>query len=314
MVREALAGTGPRDARARHALEDAEEEAIAQRGEPRRLRGPLHAQQVGRDPHARDRGEILRPCAIPALLTSAEDLRSDPDAGTDPEGPGPGRSVHVVGRQAQEVDPPLVDEQGDPPHRADAVYVQGHSVASREPPDLADRLDRTDLPAGRRQRNEARLGADRLTDSGGIDSPLGVHPDVRHRMPALLQIAAGVKDGDMLDGGGHDVTAGSLLGRSAHGEVVGLGGAGGEDDPGRAGPHEPGNLGAGSAQGRARLDSKRMRGRRVSDTPLEEGPHEREDARVDRGESTVVEVDPQGVQVLRMRKRNTGPFRSAATS
>src|SRR5262245_41591510 len=223
VVREPPAGAGARDADARHALEGAEQEVIAQGRQPRRLGRSLRAQQVGGDAHTRDGRQVLHPRAMTSLLTPAEDLRGDADAGPHPEGAGARRSVHVVAGQAQEIDAPVVDEQRGSPDRADAVDVEQHAPAPRLARHISNRLDRSDLAARRDERDEARIRANRVSDGRGIDAPFHVDADVGHRMPAPLEVAAGVEDGHMLDGRGHEVTPGRLVRRSPHREIIGLG-------------------------------------------------------------------------------------------
>src|SRR3989454_12555028 len=76
-------------------------------------------------------------------------------------------------------------------------------------------------------------------------------------------------------------------------QVVGLGGAGGEDHAGRRGANQTGELGPGAVEGGARFEPQRVGRRRVAHPALEERPHDRDDPRVDRGKRRVVEIDPR---------------------
>jgi hypothetical protein len=275
VVRESLAGAGARDARPRDPLEHADDEAVAQVGQPRCLRWPLHSQEIGRHAHARDGRQILGSRPLTRLLSSTQDLRHDPNRRTDPEGPRPGRAIHIIGGDGQKVNATLVDEERNPTDGANGIDVQGHPAPATYPPDLADRLDRADFSIGRHDRDESRVRSDRPGDGRGINPPFGVHPEVRNRVPTLLQISTGVQHGEVLDGGGHDVTSWCVLRRASDGEVVGLSGARGEDDASGGGADEPCDLRAGSLDRRARLDPEGVRCCRVAYAALEKGAHDR---------------------------------------
>ena len=77
-------------------------------------------------------------------------------------------------------------------------------------------------------------------------------------------------------------------------EVIGLGGARREDDAGCPAAHQPGHLGAGGFERLTGLESERVGRGRIADAGLEEGPHDVENARINRREPRVVEVYPVG--------------------
>ena len=81
---------------------------------------------------------------------------------------------------------------------------------------------------------------------------------------------------------------------AADGEVVGLSGAGGEDDARDGTTHEPSDLGTGRFERLAGFGAKGMWRGRIADAGLEEGTHHGKDARVDRGEASVIEIDAVG--------------------
>src|SRR5262249_20951965 len=81
--------------------------------------------------------------------------------------------------------------------------------------------------------------------------------------------------------------------QSLDGEVVGLGGAGGEDHSSRGGADQAGELGAGAVERGARFEAQGGGRRRGADAALGEGPHDGKGTWGDRGERSVVEVDPR---------------------
>src|SRR5439155_4148061 len=114
----------------------------------------LGAREVGGHAHTDDRRQVLRPRPIAALLAAADDDGAELDLCARPERAGTGRAVEVVGGEREEVDGEVVDGERHAPGRADGVDVEWLAARARDASDLAQRLQRADLPVGRYLRHE----------------------------------------------------------------------------------------------------------------------------------------------------------------
>src|SRR5439155_1083599 len=122
-------------------------------GRPLRPRRPCSSGH----PHPDNRGQVLRAGAVAALLPAAQEDGSEAHAGTYPEGPRARRPVDVVARHGDEVESQDLAGQRNAPDRAHRVDVQWHARAARDSRDLADRLKRPHLSAGRADGDEGRV-------------------------------------------------------------------------------------------------------------------------------------------------------------
>ena len=247
-MREPRRAASARQACLRDLLKKPRQQPVAQPGEARRLARDLDAREIGRDAHAGDRRQILGAGPIAALLSAADGDRGELDGGPHPEGAGPRRPVQVVGRERQQVDVAVVDEERHAPGGADRVDVERHAAPTGAPTDLPDRLDGADLAVGRHDRDEHRVVADRPRHRVRVDAPVAVDTHVGDGPSPLLEVAARVDQRNVLDRGGDDVPAGGALGQALDGEVVRLGGAGGEDHPRRRPREQPRHLGSSPVQ------------------------------------------------------------------
>jgi hypothetical protein len=127
-------------------------------------------------------------------------------------------------------------------------------------------------------------------DRARVHAPVGIDADVGHVPAALLEIAARVEDGDVLDRGRDDVATRRTFGEASYGEVVGLGGRAGEDYAGRDTPDESRDLRARAVERGAGFETERVGRGRVAGAAFEEGAHDGEDARIDGREAGVVQI------------------------
>jgi hypothetical protein len=291
-MRQASGAAGAGEPRAADALEQTLQQPVAQRRQARDLAGALVAREVGGHAHADDRRQVLGAGAKARLLPAAQDDRGQANLGPHPERAGTRRPVEIVRGHREQIDHRVVHRKRQPPDDADAVHVKGHALTPGQPADLAQRLQRADLAVGRHDRDERRVGPQGAADGIGIDHTFAVHRQPRHAPALLLEVTARIADRDVLDGGGQHVAAGGPRRHAADGQVVGLGGAGGEDHAGRGSAHQPGDLGSRPIQGRPGLQPQGVQGGGVAHAPLQEWTHEGHHAGVDRREPGVVEIDP----------------------
>ena len=100
-------------------------------------------------------------------------------------------------------------------------------------------------------RDQNRLVRDGLPQHVEIDQAVAFDRQVGDAVAVLFELLAGIENGFVLGGRGDDVVAffGIHLGHAFDGEVVGLGGAAGEDDFAGRGADEVGDLFAGFVYG-----------------------------------------------------------------
>src|SRR5262245_1336369 len=103
-------------------------------------------------------------------------------------------------------------------HRLRRVAVEPHAPLAATPSDLGDRLKGADFIVGRHDADESGRFSDRSGDIGRIDKTIRVDTE-------YVAIASYIEDGPMFRRHRDDGTA-----RSLDREVVGLGGAAGEND------------------------------------------------------------------------------------
>src|SRR6266567_8573231 len=200
VVRETLRGS-PREAAARDGKQEPLDEPVTQCLEPRRLAvESLGADELSGHPHPDHRGQVLRAGAVAALLPAAQEDGSEAHAGAYPEGPRARRPVDIVARHGDEVESQDLAGQRNAPDRAHRVDVQWHARAARDSGDLADRLKRPHLRAGRADGDEGRVRAKRPTQAVRVHAPLRVDGQEGDGGPTLLELAAGIEYRHVLDG------------------------------------------------------------------------------------------------------------------
>lgn len=165
---------------------------------------------------------------------------------------------------------------------------------STDLPDFFDWLDHPNLVVHRHDGDEPGVGPDGGSERIEVDDAVGVNGEVGDVEALLLEITAGVEDALVLRLGGDDVAL--LLFIEVHdaldGDVVGLGGAGGEDDFLGGGVDEGGDLGAGALDGVVGLPAVEVgAGVGVAEAGEVVGEHGVEDTGVDGGGGLHVEVE-----------------------
>ena len=160
--------------------------------------------------------------------------------------------------------------------------------------DLRDGLQDADLVVGRHDGNQNRLvgnGAAKIVEVDQAIFPDRKNADLK---AVLFQALATVPDGLVLGGQADNVVPllPIHLGHALEGQVVGLGGAGGEDDLLGRCVDQIGNLAAGFIDSLFRLPAKLMiAARRVAIHLGKERQHLLEDSRVHRRRSMVIHIN-----------------------
>src|SRR6266581_6849669 len=85
---------------------------------------------------------ILGAGALTPLLTAALQLRQHRGAATHVKSANPLRSVQLMPRERQEIDPNLVDVHLERAARLNCISVKDHASAREQPANLGQRLDR----------------------------------------------------------------------------------------------------------------------------------------------------------------------------
>ncbi len=248
---------------------------------------------LARLPEADDLEDVLRPGAPPGLVRGAVEEAGELDAGADEERPDALRRVELVPGQREEVDAEDPDVDGHLPDRLRGVGVDEDALLVREAGDLREVLDRPDLVVGVHDRDEDRLGRQRLRDVARVDAPRPVHRDAGDPEALLLEDGARLEDGRVLDGRGDDVAP--LRPEEARDAVedgvVPLRPPAREDDLLGPRAEERGDLAPRGFDGGARLRAAGVAARGVPEVRREVREHRLGDFRVRGRRGVVVEVD-----------------------
>ena len=142
------------------------------------------------------------------------------------------RSIKLVRGNRRDVDVVLNHVER---HLADSLHriaVKQHAALVAQRADLANGLQHANLVVRRHDRDENRLVVHRALQVVEIDAAVLLHRQIGHAEAMLLQPLAAVEHRLVLGRLGDDVVAllAIHLGDALDGEVVALGGAGGEDD------------------------------------------------------------------------------------
>lgn len=167
-------------------------------------------------------------------------------------------------------------------------------MAAGDGADLGEWLDRADLVVGVHHRHQDSACGDGLLDLGGVDAADAVDGQVGDGKASLLELGAGGQHRLVLNRRGDQVVAAGAQrhGGAGDGEVVALGGAGGEHDLLLcAGAKEPAEPLAGRADGGGGLLAVAVRAGGVAEHGGEVGQHRPERAGVKGGGGLVVQVD-----------------------
>ena len=188
------------------------------------------------------------------------------------------------------------DVDGDLADGLDGVGVEDDALFVAERADFLDRLDDADFVVGVHDRDEDGLVVHGALEVFDVDEAVALHGEIGDAEALLFELLAGVEDGLVLGDFGDDVVAALAvhLGDALDGEVVGLGGAGGEDDFLGGAADERGDLLACLVDGLLGFPAEAVIARSgVAEDAGEVGHHGFEHARVERGGGVVVHVDGQ---------------------
>lgn len=118
-------------------------------------------------------------------------------------------------------------------------------------PNFVNWLNNPNLVIHHHDGNQTRIGTNRGPELTHVNQPVFLDGEIRDLVTLLLEVAARIEDTLVLRLGGDDVALGrpEEVKEAFDGDVVGLGGAGGEDDFLRGGVDEGGDLGAGGFDG-----------------------------------------------------------------
>ena len=210
-------------------------EAVPQPLESFSFPGHLPATEFAGHSEPDDPRHVQGSAAQSALVSSAVDLGGDPDArppAADVERPDALRPVHLVRRQAEQVDAHLLHVQGNLSDRLGGVRVKEDPALFADRPDLPKGLKRPDLVVGGHDRDQDSPVRDRLQDLLRGHPAVTVHRQAGDPASATLQGFADIQDGFVLRVLGDDVVPAFPveLGDARERQVVRFGGPAGEDD------------------------------------------------------------------------------------
>ncbi len=193
-----------------------------------------------------------------------------------------------------QVDVVLVHVDRNLADRLHAIGVEQDALLAADLADLGHRLNHADLVVGVHDGDENRLVGDRFPQHVEIDQPVALHRQIGHAIAELFELLAGIENRLVLGGGGNDVVAffGIHLGHALDREVVGFGGAAGEDDFAGGGADEIGDLLARFIHGLLGLPAEFViAAGGVTEVFGEVGQHRVEDARVHPRRRVIVEIN-----------------------
>ena len=228
----------------------------------------------------------------------------------------------------------LMTLNGHLAHGLHGVGVEDDALLVADLADLADGLQDADFVVGGHDGDEDGLVVDGALQVFDIDEAVSLYRQIGDAIAVLFEALAGVEDGLVLGDLGDDVVAALAvhLGDALDGEVVALGGAGGEDDLLGGGADELGDLLAGDLDGLLGLPAEGVvAAGGVAELGGEVGHHRFEHAGVERAGGVIVHVDRQGnagghfnvacncthpgsPSLLRLRKRRSGKIASFKAS
>ena len=171
------------------------------------------------------------------------------------------RPVNLVRGDRREVDPRLLEINRHLANRLHRVGVEHDSFFFRDLADLGNRMKRADLVVGPHDRDEHGLVGDRVAHRVRIDHPVLVDRQIGHcRLAGTLERAATVEHGLVLGDATDDVVALIFvkLDDALDCQVVGLGGAAGENNFLGLGADQRGDLVARATDGLFRFPSEAM--------------------------------------------------------
>ena len=234
-------------------------ETVAQGSEAEAFGGHFLGGDFAGLAEADDAGDVESAGTETALMSPAVHLLGERDAGwaaTDPESADAFGPVDFVSGEGQQVDGAAGDVDGEFAHGLGRVGVKEDAVFAAERADFADGLQGANFIVGRHDGDEERPGVfDGAAEIVEADAAFGIDREDGDAAALLRQPCTGIEDGFVLGGLGDDVDGTPRIGSASgfnsalDGEVVALGGAGGEDDFFGRSAEEAGDLSASGFDG-----------------------------------------------------------------
>ena len=191
--------------------------------------------QGGGQAHNQRHGQGAGPQA--PLLAAAMELGGEREGPADRQGTDALGSIELVGAEAEQVDAQLGGLEGKVAHGLGAVAVEGDSPLAAEGADRGQGLEHADFVVGGHHAHHQGLGAQGRFELVQIHQAIAAHRQFAEPEAMAGQVAQGIEHGPVFRGQGHELAPAAArrqfrLGQALEGQVVGLGGAAGEDQLG----------------------------------------------------------------------------------
>ena len=248
---------------------------------------------------ADDAGNIERTGAHTALMAAAVDLRGDLHAriaAAHIESAHALGAINFVAGDRGNVNVVVDNVERRLADNLHGVAVEDDALLVADFANLADGLQDTDFVVGGHDGDQDGLVVDGTLQVVDVDEAVGLHRQIGDAIAVLLQALAGVEYSLVLGDLGDDVVAALAvhLRNALDGEVVALGGAGGEDDLLGGGADELGDLCARGFNGLFGLPAKAViAAGRIAKLACEIRHHRFQHAGVERRGGVIVHVDRQ---------------------
>ena len=230
----------------------------------RHRRGALLDRQLEGPRETHGAGHVLGAGAPIALLAAAVQLRQDGRAAPQPQRTDALGALQLVAGHREQVHAQRSDVDIQPGRSLHGVKVDERRRLGAHPRhQLGDGLDGADLVVGQLQRDQHCLLGERRAELVGVDPAVAIDRQPDDLEPELLEVAAGVEHGVVLDRAGDDAVAGGLAGPcgTLDGQVDGLGAAAGEDHLARVRTDAAGDHSRAPRPGRRAHDDRRCAAR-----------------------------------------------------
>ena len=181
------------------------DQAVAQRADLFGILVDVRAGFLQRRGHAHDGGDVLRACALAALLRAALNEAREGNALPRVQKPDALRAVELVRGEGEHVDALRLDVNGNMARRLHRIGVEEHASLAADPADLGDRKDRTDLIVGVHDGDKAGILADGVLHLLRRDRTGGADGQKLDREALFFKLFERVQHGVMLKGRRNDV-------------------------------------------------------------------------------------------------------------
>ena len=180
-------------------------------------------------PH--NQGGTQAAAAIAPLLATPVELGRQRQSRAHHQSPHTLRSVKLVATQGQQIHAPTRGIQGHVATGLGCVTVVGNPPLTAEGRNGFHVLKNADFIVGGHHAHQHRVGLQRRGQGRQLQTPIRLDRQHRQRESQPLQIAAGLQHSRMFRGHGDQMPSmtQALLTEPFHGQVVGLGGAAGEN-------------------------------------------------------------------------------------